>query len=49
MAGVLTMFGPAGPDMMSSSQRKLILGGVGGMIAFVAVVLLWWRGALWIR
>ena len=49
LAGILAVFGRSSQTMLGDYQRRLMVGGVGGMLAFIVVLVLWFRSSLWVR
>jgi hypothetical protein len=47
LAGTLAITQRPSMAMLTEHQRRLVLGGVGGMLVFIVVVVLWMRSSLW--
>jgi hypothetical protein len=47
LAGVLAVTQRSSRAMLTAHQRRLMVGGVGGMLAFIVALVLWLRSSLW--
>jgi hypothetical protein len=49
LAGLLALADRTSGRMLAPHQRRLLLGGVYGMLTFLVAILFWLRGAVWLR